>query len=282
MQNAKNLRKIYEVTGRNQQVILQTGKIMLSSGLLKDEIPKKAQAVNGIQEFWFNYTKDIIPNAYLTTDLSQMPREFQCEEFNKKAMLVKKLNLLPIETIISGYMDEFQFVCYKVDGRAYGKRLPEGMKLSQKFTTPIFMTKRIVDDKYGLICTEAEARCMLGENLERQIHIATEKLYEKAFQYAKSKNIILAEAKFRFGLDRDGQLCLAVGALTPDNCLYWAMEEYKEGVKQKSYEKGIIENYLGKKKSGLIDKMPSLPKEVIEKTSERYVALSKKFPASFF
>ncbi|MBO6137233.1 MAG: phosphoribosylaminoimidazolesuccinocarboxamide synthase [Lachnospiraceae bacterium] len=266
------VREIYDV-GENL-IMVATDRISAFDVILKNMIEGKGRILTKMSEFWFSLTKDIIPNHLITTDTEQMPEFFRNKDFEGRSMLVRKLNMLPIECIVRGYITGSSWESYKKTGKVCGIELPEGLKECAKLPEPIYTpsTKAELGEHDENISYEKSIEVLekvfpgKGEAYAKRIKDATLALYKKCAEYALSKGIIIADTKFEFGLDENGEVVLADEMLTPDSSRFWSLEGYEEGKSQPSFDKQFVRDYL--KAHPECDY--KLSQEVIDRTIEKY------------
>ncbi|MBQ9505004.1 MAG: phosphoribosylaminoimidazolesuccinocarboxamide synthase [Lachnospiraceae bacterium] len=266
------VREIYDV-GENL-IMVATDRISAFDVILKNMIDGKGRILTRMSEFWFSLTKDIIPNHLITTDTDQMPEFFRNKDFEGRSMLVRKLNMLPIECIVRGYITGSGWESYKKTGKVCGIELPEGLKECAKLPEPIYTpsTKAELGEHDENISYEKSIEVLekvfpgKGETYAKKIKDATLALYKKCAEYALSKGIIIADTKFEFGLDENGEVVLADEMLTPDSSRFWSLEGYEEGKSQPSFDKQFVRDYL--KAHPECDY--KLSQEVIDRTIEKY------------
>ena len=227
-----------------------------------------------MSKFWFDYTKDIVSNHMISVDVKDMPEYFQTEKYAGKSMMCKKLEMLPIECIVRGYITGSGWESYKENGTVCGIKLPAGLKESEKLPEPIYTpsTKAELGDHDENISFEQSIEVLeklypgKGEDYATQIKDCTIKLYKKCAEYALSKGIIIADTKFEFGLDENGKVIIGDEMLTPDSSRFWPLEGYEAGKSQPSYDKQFVRNWL----KANPDSDYLLPDDVIEKTIAKY------------
>ena len=268
--NSGKVRDIYKV-GDDKLMMVVSDRISAFDFIMPNPLPDKGKILNKISAFWFDYVSDIIPNHIITTKFDEFPEEFKKEEFRDRSMLVKKVKMLPVECIVRGYLTGSGWADYQKTGTVCGLKLPEGLRESEKLPEPIFTpsTKAELGDHDENISFE---RCMeiLGEELATKVKDATIAVYKKCADYAYSKGIIIADTKFEFGLDEDGNLILADEVLTPDSSRFWPLDTYEVGKPQKSYDKQYLRDWLSQ--NGFRNNPPqSLPEDVITTTRNKYI-----------
>lgn len=264
------VRDIYEVDD-DKLLIVVSDRISAFDFIMPNAIPDKGILLNKISEFWFNYSSNIIPNHIISTDINDFPKEFQSDEFKGRSMLVKKLKMLPVECIVRGYITGSGWESYVSTSTVCGIKLPSGLQKSQKLETPLFTpsTKADLGDHDENISFEKTCE-ILGVDLATKIKNSSIEIYSKCAEYALSKGIIIADTKFEFGLDDNNNLVLADEVLTPDSSRFWSLDTYCLGKEQDSFDKQYLRNWL--KDNGFRNSPPSeLPKEVINKTREKYI-----------
>ena len=266
------VREIYDVG--EGLVMVATDRISAFDVILKNKIDGKGKILTKMSAFWFSLTKDIISNHLITTDVNRMPEFFRNDEFEGRSMLVKKLRMLPIECIVRGYITGSGWESYKKTSMVCGIALPEGLKECAKLPEAIYTpsTKAELGEHDENISFEKSIDVLeeefpgKGKHYAQIIKDATLALYKKCADYALSKGIIIADTKFEFGLDENGEVVLADEMLTPDSSRFWSLEGYEEGKSQPSFDKQFVRDYL--KSHPECDY--SLSNDVIKKTIEKY------------
>lgn len=264
------VREIYEVDEKSLMIVV-SDRISAFDNIMPDSIPDKGKILNGISEFWFEYVKDLIPNHIITTNFEEFPEEFRTEEFKGRSMWVKKLKMLPVECIVRGYITGSGWADYQKTGTICGYKLPEGLKESQKLSEPLFTpsTKAEYGDHDENISFERSCE-ILGNELGEKVKKATIDIYKKCADYALEKGIIIADTKFEFGLDENGELVLGDEVLTPDSSRFWSQDKYVLGQGQDSFDKQYLRDWLTK--NGYVDHAPDkLPEDVLQTTRAKYV-----------
>ena len=268
--NSGKVRDIYAVDDDKLMMVV-SDRISAFDFIMPNPLPDKGKILNKISAFWFDYVSDIIPNHIITTNFDDFPEEFKKEEFRDRSMLVKKVKMLPVECIVRGYITGSGWADYQKTGTICGLKLPEGLKESQKLPEPIFTpsTKAEFGDHDENISFE-KCKEILGEELATKVRNATIAVYKKCADYALSKGIIIADTKFEFGLDENGNLVLADEVLTPDSSRFWPLESYEVGRAQKSYDKQYLRDWLTA--NGYRNNPPeNLPDDVITTTRNKYI-----------
>ena len=267
--------KVREMYDAGDSIIMvATNRISAFDHILKNNIRTKGAVLTQISKFWFDFTKDIVPNHMISIDTKDMPEFFQKPEFTGNSMKCKKLTMLPMECIVRGYITGSGWESYQKTGEICGIKLPEGLKESQKLPEPIFTpsTKAEIGDHDENISVEQGAKMMEklypghGKEYAEKLKEYTLAIYKKCADYALTRGIIIADTKFEFGLDENGNIVLGDEMITPDCSRFWPLEGYEAGKSQPSYDKQFVRDWL----SANPDSDYCLPMEIIDKTIEKY------------
>ena len=267
------VREVYDIG--ESLIITATDRISAFDHILKNQITQKGAILTQMSKFWFDFTKDIVPNHMLSVDVKDMPEFFQQEKFDGNSMMCKKLEMLPIECIVRGYITGSGWESYKENGTVCGITLPEGLKESDKLPEPIYTpsTKAEIGLHDENISFERSVEILeeiypgKGADYANQIKDCTIALYKKCAEYALSKGIIIADTKFEFGLDENGNIVLGDEMLTPDSSRFWPAQGYEAGHSQPSFDKQFARDWL-KANPG---NDWTLPQEIVDKTIEKYL-----------
>ncbi len=276
----ENLKLLYEGKVRevydngDSLIMVATDRISAFDNILKNKITDKGAILTQMSKFWFDYTKDVVPNHMISVDVNDMPEFFHKDEYKGRSMKCKKLKMLPIECIVRGYITGSGWASYKENGTVCGIKLPEGLQESEKLPEPIYTpsTKAEVGDHDENISYERSIEVLekafpgKGEYYATKIKDCTITLYKKCAEYALSKGIIIADTKFEFGLDEDGNVVIGDEMLTPDSSRFWPLECYKPGQGQPSFDKQFVRDWL----KANPDNDLLLPDEVVTKTVDKY------------
>ena len=266
------VRELYDIG--DQLIMVATDRISAFDYILKNTIPDKGKVLTQMSRFWFDYTKDIVPNHMISIDPADMPEFFRAPEYAGKSTLCRKLSMIPIECIVRGYITGSGWESYKENGTVCGITLPAGLKECEKLPEPIFTpsTKAeigIHDENINFDqCVEVCEKAFPGHGADyaAKIRDYTIALYRKCADYALSRGIIIADTKFEFGVDEAGSVVIADEMLTPDSSRFWPLEGYEAGHGQPSFDKQFVRNWL----KANPDSDFRLPEEVIDKTIEKY------------
>jgi phosphoribosylaminoimidazole-succinocarboxamide synthase len=268
------VREIYDV-GDNL-VIVATDRISCFDVILDNEITNKGKVLTQMSEFWFDFTKDIVPNHMISTDTADMPEFFRNEKFEGRSMLVRKLKMLPVECIVRGYITGTAWKEYVKSQTVCKTPVVAGLSESQKFPEAIFTpsTKAEIGDhdenvSYDECIEYLEARFPgKGSEYASKIRDYSLAIYNKCADYARGRGIIIADTKFEFGLDEDGNIVLADEVLTPDSSRFWPADKYESGRSQESFDKQYARDWLTNNK----DHSWRLPEDVTKVTIDKYIS----------
>lgn len=270
------VRDIYDVDDQHM-LIVTSDRLSAFDVILPDAIPAKGKILTKVSNFWFEQLGDIIPNQNSLLTLDDL--ELEAEEkvaLEGRSQVVKKLKALPIEAIVRGYLIGSGWKDYQKTGTVCGIELPKDLKLADKLPEAIFTpsTKASVGDHDENI-NFTEMCDLVGKDLAKQIRDVSLQLYTTAAEFALKKGIIIADTKFEFGLDADGTLTLIDEALTPDSSRFWPLSEYQSGISPPSFDKQFVRDYLETLDWNKTNPGPVLPKNIIQRSSEKYQELAK-------
>ena len=266
------VREIYD--NGDTLIMVATDRISCFDVILHNVVTGKGKVLTQISKFWFDYTSDICKNHMVSCDVKDMPEFFQNDKYEGRTMMCKKLTMLPIECIVRGYITGSGWASYQKNGTVCGITLPKGLVESDKLPEPIYTpsTKAEIGDHDENISFERSVEVLEKEFPGKGLEYATKlkeytiALYKKCADYALTKGIIIADTKFEFGLDENGEVVVADEMLTPDSSRFWPLEGYERGKSQPSFDKQFARDWL---KSNEHDW--TLPEEVVEKTIAKYL-----------
>lgn len=266
------VREIYD--NGDTLIMVATDRISCFDVILHNVVTGKGKVLTQISKFWFDYTKDICKNHMVSCDVNDMPTFFQNEKFEGRTMMCKKLTMLPIECIVRGYITGSGWASYQKNGTVCGITLPKGLVESDKLPEPIYTpsTKAEIGDHDENISFERSVEVLEKEFPGKGLEYATKlkeytiALYKKCADYALTKGIIIADTKFEFGLDENGEVVVADEMLTPDSSRFWPLEGYERGKSQPSFDKQFARDWLKTHEHDW-----TLPEEVVEKTIAKYL-----------
>ena len=267
------VREIYD--NGDSLIMVATDRISCFDVILHNTVTKKGTVLTQMSKFWFDLTQDILPNHMISVDVKDMPEFFQQEKFNGNSMMCRKLEMLPIECIVRGYITGSGWESYKKTGKVCGIELPEGLKESDKLPEPIYTpsTKAEIGDHDENISFEQSVTHLekyfpgKGKEYADKLREYTIALYKKCAEYALEKGIIIADTKFEFGLDENGNIVLGDEMLTPDSSRFWPAQGYEAGHSQPSFDKQFARDWL----TAHPGNDWTLPQEIVDKTIEKYL-----------
>ena len=269
------VREIYSVS-EDKLAIVTTDRISAFDVILPTPIPQKGQVLNRLSSFWFSYTQDIVPNHMISEDLSQMPEELQGPEFEGRTILVKKLRMLPFEFIVRRYLFGSMWKEYQKTGGYCGMKLPEGMEQAEERHRLILTPSIKAEEGHDVNVSFQYMEEKLGAELAQKTWDASLALYQRCYDYAYERGIIIADTKFEFGLDENGELVVGDEVLTPDSSRFWSRDAYTVGTSPESFDKQYVRDWLTE--NGLDGKTPppELPEEVVQRTRKKYLECQER------
>ncbi|MBQ4023960.1 MAG: phosphoribosylaminoimidazolesuccinocarboxamide synthase [Treponema sp.] len=263
------VREVYDLED-GRMVIVTTDRISAFDVILPTMITDKGKVLNTLSNFWFDYTKDIVKNHMISSNLKDMPAEFQKSEFEGRTILVKKLKMVPYEVIVRGYMFGSMYEAYKKGEEFLGHKFDKEYQQAEKLDEPIVTPSTKAAEGHDINVTLDYMKKDLGEELGSKIEKAALAIYKKCYEHAAKNGIIIADTKFEFGLDENGELVLADEVLTPDSSRFWNAAEYKVGTSPASYDKQFVRDWLKNNNLAGDPNIKSIPAEIVEKTSALY------------
>ncbi len=267
--------KVREVYDAGDSIIMvATDRISAFDHILKNKITGKGQVLAQMSKFWFDLTKDIVPNHMLSVNTQEMPEFFRQPQFEGNSMKCQKLRMIPLECIVRGYLTGSGWESYQKSGKVCGLTLPKGLQESAKLPEPIFTpsTKAELGEHDQNLSVEEIVPYIEkhfpghGAEYAQKVSSYTLALYKKCADYALSRGIIIADTKFEFGLDPQGKIILGDEMLTPDSSRFWPLQGYQAGQEQPSYDKQFVRNWL----SAHPQSDYLLPQDIIDKTIGKY------------
>lgn len=270
------VRDIYEIDDKHL-LIVTTDRLSAFDVVMAEPIPFKGFVLTQMADFWFNKLSFVVANHLSGISPESVVTENEVIQVKNRAIVARKLKALPIEAIVRGYLSGSGWKDYQKTQSLCGIKLPQGLKESAKLSEPIFTpsSKEAVGrHDENISYEECEAR--VGKDVASRIKEISIKLYQEASTFALTKGIIIADTKFEFGLDDENHLVLIDEILTPDSSRFWPLDQYHEGASQPSFDKQFIRDWLENSGWNKTPPPPSLPEDVIRKTSEKYLEAFKK------
>ncbi|MBK7106370.1 MAG: phosphoribosylaminoimidazolesuccinocarboxamide synthase [Ignavibacteriae bacterium] len=265
------VRDVYNL-GENY-LIVSTDRLSAFDVIMQEGIPQKGKILTQISEFWFDFSKNIIPNHLVSTKISDFPEILQkySSILEGRSMFVKKAELIPLECIVRGYISGSGWNEYKKNGTVCGIELPKNLVESEKLPEPIFTpsTKADIGDHDENI-SEEKAKEIVGEKVYNVLKTKSLEIYKTAADFAFEKGIILADTKMEFGFYGD-EIILIDELLTPDSSRFWPKDLYQKGRGQDSFDKQYVRDFLISINFNKQPPAPNLPEEVINNTTKKYL-----------
>ena len=264
------VRDIYAVDGE-RMLIVTSDRLSAFDVVMSEPIPDKGRVLTEMANFWFARLGHIVPNHLTGVEPeSVVDGEAEKAQVRGRSIVVRKLNPLPIEAVVRGYIIGAGWNDYRKTGSVCGIQLPKGLQQAQKLPAPIFTPATKAVEGHDENISFERAAQLVGEDLARGVREVSLRLYKEASEYAATRGIIIADTKFEFGTDAEGNLVLIDEALTADSSRFWPAAEYRVGISPPSYDKQFVRDYLESLGWNKQPPPPKLPAEVIRKTSAKY------------
>lgn len=263
------VRDLYDLGER--LLIVATDRVSAYDVILNEGVPGKGRVLTQISQFWFERLQDIVKSHYITTDIARFPQPFASQRplLEGRSMLVARAKRYDVECVVRGYLAGSGWKEYQASGSVCSVKLPAGLKLSSKLPEPIFTPATKAQEGHDENIDFDRMASIVGRQTAERLRDISIAIYKAAAEHAESRGLILADTKFEFG-EKDGAILWIDEALSPDSSRYWPIDSYKEGVAQDSFDKQVIRDYLDSIGWNRTPPPPSLPDEVVEKTSRRY------------
>jgi phosphoribosylaminoimidazole-succinocarboxamide synthase len=265
------VRDIYDLGDR--LLIVATDRISAFDVVMPNPIPDKGRVLTQLSKFWFDLTKEIVPNHIISTEVEDFPEG--CRPYREllkgRSMLVVKADPLPVECVVRGYLSGSGWEEYKKTGEICGIPLPKGLVESSRLEEPIFTpaTKAEMGMHDENIVFEKVEK-IVGKEMAQRLKSLALAVYQMARDFAEKRGILIADTKMEFGM-KEGKLLLIDELLTPDSSRFWPKDEYLPGGSQKSFDKQFLRDYLLSIRWNKTPPAPPLPEEIIQKTREKYL-----------
>ena len=264
------VREIYEkepAGGGSQGTLLMVASDRISTydAVHPTPIPDKGKVLTGLSVFWFERTRHLVPN-HLISAAEEVP-----EQVRGRALVVRRLRMLPVECVVRGYITGSGWKDYQASGSVSGIELPSGLRESERLPQPIFTPSTKAEEGHDeAIDFEQAARLTGDEQLMRRVADVSIELYMFAAEHALERGVILADTKFEFGLDESGELVVGDEVLTPDSSRYWPLDGYEVGRSQPSFDKQYVRDWASASGWDRMPPAPAIPEQVVAGTRERY------------
>ncbi|MET0443870.1 MAG: phosphoribosylaminoimidazolesuccinocarboxamide synthase [Pseudorhodoplanes sp.] len=273
------VRDIYSV-GEDRVLLLTTDRISAFDVVMNETIPMKGAVLTQISAWWFNQLGGVVPHHMISADADEIIKEVPALEGHRaalagRAMLCKRTTVFPIECVIRGYISGSAWKEYAASGTLAGEKLDSGMVESQKFANPVFSPATKAETGHDENIPVSRMRVIIGEEDAFTLESMTRAVYTQGEEIAREAGIIICDTKFEFGRDGEGRIILIDEVMTPDSSRFWAADVYKPGQPQPSFDKQPLRDWLDvERKAGRWNgeaPPPTLPQEVIDATSQRYL-----------
>ncbi|MDD5097338.1 MAG: phosphoribosylaminoimidazolesuccinocarboxamide synthase [Candidatus Omnitrophica bacterium] len=264
------VRDVYDLG--DKLLIVSTDRISCFDVVLPCGIPDKGKVLTSISEFWFGFIKELVPHHLITLNVDEYPPELNKYKTDLigRSMLVLKTKPLPVECVVRGYISGSGLNEYKKTQSICGINLPKGLQQSDKLPEPIFTPSTKADVGHDQNVDQKYISDLVGSDIAEKLKKISIEVYKRASSYALEKGIIIADTKFEFGI-YNNQIMIIDEVLTPDSSRFWPLEGYKSGVNPMSFDKQFVRDYLETLDWNKTPPAPGLPKEIIAKTTEKYL-----------
>lgn len=265
------VRDVYQIHEK-QFLLVATDRISAFDCVMPTPVQNKGIVLTQLSKFWFGRLGHLTNHHLLTADFDKMPENIQkYSELKGRSMLVKKTKVFPVECVVRGYLAGSGWKDYKATGKVCGHKLPEGLIEADKLPQPIFTPATKAETGHDENITEIEFVNIVGAETAAKLSSISLKLYQEASDYALTRGIIIADTKFEFGQDENGNILLIDEVLTPDSSRFWSIENYQTGQSPPSFDKQFVRDYLETLDWDKQPPAPALPVEIIEATTKRYL-----------
>ncbi|MEG3585784.1 MAG: phosphoribosylaminoimidazolesuccinocarboxamide synthase [Actinomycetota bacterium] len=263
------VRDIYDA-GNDQYLMVTSDRISAFDVVMDQSVPNKGRVLMAMSAFWFDYLSGSMESHLISTDLADFPKQAQVSEIEGRSMLVRKVEMLPIECIVRGYITGSAWKEYKKHGTMHGTKLPENLLVSEKLPEPVFTpSTKAEDGLHDENISFAEAAEIVGDDIAEMAREKALELYTRGSEYALGRGIIIADTKFEMGFV-EGTLVVADEILTPDSSRFWPLDEWIPGTTPPSFDKQPVRDFLDGLEWDKSPPPPELPSDVITASSQRY------------
>ncbi len=265
------VREMYDLAGASERkpaplLMVASDRISTYDAVHPTPIPDKGKVLTGLSVFWFQMTKQIVANHMISATEGVPP------EARGRALVVRRLSMLPVECIVRGYITGSGWKDYQATGAVSGIPLPGGLQESEQLPQPIFTPSTKAEEGHDEAVDFEGAAELVGDiSLMEQVRVVSVALYAFAAEHARARGVILADTKFEFGLDEDGELVLGDEVLTPDSSRYWPVEGFQVGKGQPSFDKQYVRDWASQSGWDKQPPAPAIPDDVVAGTRARYV-----------
>src|SRR5689334_22834672 len=266
------VRDVYKVDDA-RLLIVATDRISAFDCVLPTPIERKGEVLTALSEFWFQQLKHVVANHLLESNVDAMPPVVQhhAQTLKGRSMLVRRAEVFPVECVVRGYLVGSGWKDYKRTGSVCGHKLPEGLVESAKLPEAIFTPSTKAEQGHDENITEDQVRELIGAEKTALLRDTSLRIFREAHDYALQRGIIIADTKFEFGLDKNGELMLVDEVLTPDSSRFWPADDYQPGRSQPSFDKQFVRDYLETLDWDKQPPAPPIPNEIAAATTARYL-----------
>lgn len=274
------VRDIYAVG--DQLLLVTTDRVSAFDVVLPEGIPEKGRVLNSLSAWWLRRTEHIVPNHLVTDDVDEYPGVLAPAKgmLDGRSMLVRRLNPIPFECVMRGFLYGSGWKEYGRAGSVCGISLPDGMQLAERFPEPLFTPATKAEDGHDENVSEDFMANALGRELTTRLHEISREIYASGVEWAAERGIIIADTKFEFGHDDDGKLYVIDEVLTPDSSRFWPADEYAPGKLQSSFDKQYVRDYLETVDWNKEPPAPHLPDSIVRGTTERFLGAYRQITGS--
>jgi phosphoribosylaminoimidazole-succinocarboxamide synthase len=264
------VREVYELGGN--LLISASDRISAYDSIMAEPVPGKGKILTGISKFWFEKTREIIANHFISDETGSLNGIDEKEKsyLRGRSMIVKKCSPLPVEFVVRGYIAGSSWKSYQNSGEICGIKLPTGLKQFQKLPEPVFTPATKAESGHDENITFGQMVDIIGDEKGKYLREKAIELYQFGHDCLESRGIIIADTKFEFGIDSDGKLILIDEALTPDSSRFWLAENYSPGKPQEQFDKQVLRDYLDSTGWDREPPPPNLPDEIVQKILDVY------------
>jgi len=267
--------KVRDVYGVDDDslLIVATDRISAFDCVLPTPIERKGEVLTALSQFWFDRLGHVVANHLITSDVEKMPEVLrrQSQTLARRSMLVRRADVFPVECVVRGYLVGSGWKDYLRTGEVCGHKLPAGLLESAELPQPLFTPSTKAEEGHDENISEDQVRNLVGDETTALLRDTSLKLYSEARDYARQRGIIIADTKFEFGQDKNGDLMLVDEVLTPDSSRFWPADAYQPGRSQPSFDKQFVRDYLETLDWDKKPPAPSIPSEVASATTARYL-----------
>lgn len=265
------VRDVYEISEK-EFLLVATDRISAFDCVFPDPIPGKGFVLTALSKFWFARLGNLTKHHLITDNVDDLPlSKAELAQLRERSMRVKKTEVFPVECVVRGYLAGSGWKDYQQSGEVCGHRLPAGLREADRLPQLIFTPATKAETGHDENIAVSEFENIVGGEYAAHLRSLSLKIYQEASDYARSRGIIIADTKFEFGLDGEGNILLIDEVLTPDSSRFWAAESYQPGISPPSFDKQFVRDYLETANWNKEPPAPALPTEIINATSERYL-----------